>query len=254
MVSSSEFAKSHGVSKMSVSRWRHAGLLRVTEDGRIDVEATDAALRAAGVGRFKRAEPVVVAPEGALAEALRKKEVALARTRLQRLYQLKSQWLPVGMVTAGWKLMRARFEEGLRRLPAEIAAAIDGVESMPAMAAVIEAITYRRMTELAEAGSDWAAQLEAALPEEGAVDQLPAEVPDDTTKMRAEVIKVTATAAQHNLAVEIAQGRHVSIAAYIEGMQNVLMACRQQLLAAPSRLPTLLAGRAGPAPSDRGGD
>jgi hypothetical protein len=244
MTTSSEFCAAHGVTRMSLSRWRKAGLVRVTPEGTIDVEATDAALRAAGFGRFKRAEPEPVAPEASLAEAQRQREVALARLRLQRLRELKNQWIPVAMVRVGWKLMRARFEEGLRRLPAQIAEAVDGVESMSAMAAAIETVVYRRMDELANADQgDYFARLEAAMPpEEDAAQQLPDEVPGDTTKVQAEVIKTLAIARKHDLEVEIARGRHVSVAAYIRCMQGVLMSCRQQLLAVPSRLPVYLAG------------
>lgn len=51
LVSQADFARQHGVSRKTVTQWKAAGYL-VLDGGKVDVEATDAALEERGVGRF----------------------------------------------------------------------------------------------------------------------------------------------------------------------------------------------------------
>lgn len=51
LASMAEFAKSHGVSKQSATKWKAKGCL-VVRDGKVDVEASDRLMAHAGLGRF----------------------------------------------------------------------------------------------------------------------------------------------------------------------------------------------------------
>lgn len=55
------FAARHGVSRKTVTIWKQDGRL-VLVDGQVDVEASDARVRDAGLGRFKDEEPAAPAP------------------------------------------------------------------------------------------------------------------------------------------------------------------------------------------------
>lgn len=54
LVTKAEFARRHEVSKPAVQKWESQGFL-VFRDGKVDVEASDAKLRGARLGRFKDA-------------------------------------------------------------------------------------------------------------------------------------------------------------------------------------------------------
>jgi hypothetical protein len=233
MVSSPEFCASHGVSAMSLSRWRKRGLVRVTPEGTIDAEATDEALRGAGLGRFKRAEPAPVSPESSLSEAQRRKEIALARLRLQKLRQLQGQWLLADVVRKFWPLLVDRIQGTIRELPAEIVAAVEGMQEPRLMFAAVEAATYAAMEKLA--ATSFMDLAPGGMPPEPVV-------PDNATKIQAEAIKTTATAQMHELQIAIGRGEMVALSAFSTTLGRVLLALRAHLLALPSKLPLFLAG------------
>lgn len=60
--SQAAFARRQGVSKNAVSKWKSAGYL-IVRDGLVDVEATEARLAEAGLGRFRAPEAVNPKPE-----------------------------------------------------------------------------------------------------------------------------------------------------------------------------------------------
>lgn len=57
-----EYARQHAVSRNSVSRWKSDGFL-VLDDNLVDVEASDALLRGAHLGRFRAAVDVTPEPD-----------------------------------------------------------------------------------------------------------------------------------------------------------------------------------------------
>lgn len=61
LVTKAEFARLHEVSKPAVQKWESQGYL-VLEGGKVDVEASDAKLRGARMGRFREAKEAVNQP------------------------------------------------------------------------------------------------------------------------------------------------------------------------------------------------
>jgi hypothetical protein len=88
MSDAEKLAEQHGVSKMAVSKWKRAGLLKFTESGDLDANSTDESLRDAGKGkyRYRAAADAGAGADGGdeltLAEASRRHAVAVARARV----------------------------------------------------------------------------------------------------------------------------------------------------------------------------
>ncbi len=56
LLSLGAFAKTHGVSRQAAAKWKERGVLHFSGD-KVDVARSDAALRGAGLGRFKSDDP-----------------------------------------------------------------------------------------------------------------------------------------------------------------------------------------------------
>jgi hypothetical protein len=147
-MTSKEFCTSHGISRMTLSRWRNAGRISVTSDGTIDVEESDAALREAGLGRFRLADvPPATDPDGlTLPEAHRRHAVAVAQARTQAYTELRNSWMPVDAARHYW----AEDAKGLRWFFTDIEQ--DGAEAtasgtMPAIAAKLKDLVHAQLAQ-----------------------------------------------------------------------------------------------------------
>jgi hypothetical protein len=225
------FCADQGISRQTLSRWRHAGLVKVTAGGLIDAEATEAALRDAGRGQFraKAASP----PEGGLAEEQRKKEIALARLRRHEWLRRSAGWVPCAEAEGAWSVLAEHVRGRIQELPQAIAAAVAGCSDMAQMRTAIREVVYAALTELSETEyrgtePDW----RGTLPE----------VPSGATKLAAQTAKEAALARLRQLDADIAAGALVNLEAFLEALGDAFSRVRTRLLGLEAFLPPRLIG------------
>lgn len=95
LVSVTAYAKLHGVSKTAAQKWQARGLLKF-RDGRVDVEASDASLCHAGLGRFSDAATRDRQPP---AKAGHQKVAGVAALADQLHGALDEEDMPPGLIT-----------------------------------------------------------------------------------------------------------------------------------------------------------
>jgi len=224
-----EFCQAHGISRMTLSRWRHAGRIVVTSTGAIDGEATATLLRASGLGRYRRG----TGGDRNLAEAQRVREISLARKRQGEYRRRTEQWVPSGDVALGWAAIREHAIDRIERLPLALAPALVACRSPGAAVGVIRDGVHAVLGELA-------GTVVTGDPACGPVFDAP--VGDGATKLAAETAKTNSAARSNQLDVDVAEGRVVPYRGLVLAMSGCFYNCRSRLLQLESTLPPLCVG------------
>lgn len=229
--SSGAFCRRHGISRQTLSRWRHAGHLRVTGTGAIDAAATDAALRDAGLGNFREQS---APPDGALAAAERAREVAIARLRQAQLRRRQRRLLSMDDCRVCWCAAVEHTKAALRGMVSKLLAAADGKDQAAASAALQE-VVHGTLAALAATEFQGVAQ-----PEDEAKP-----LRSGASLREARTARVAAIAGLRALDLGVAEGRLVSVTAF-ERLGGIHFAnARNLVLALPYRLAPRLVGASG---------
>jgi phage terminase Nu1 subunit (DNA packaging protein) len=118
IVSQAEFARQHGVSRKTVTKWKAEGRL-VLVGGDVDVEATDARLFDAELGKF-RAEVTTAAGESS-SEAKLRYTLAQAELKEIQLAEKRGSLVPIEAVTATLADELAAVRSRLLAMPGRLA-------------------------------------------------------------------------------------------------------------------------------------
>ena len=229
--SSGAFCRRHGISRQTLSRWRHTGHLRVTGTGAIDAAATDAALRDAGLGNFREQS---TPPDGALAAAERAREVAIARLRQAQLRRRQRRLLSVEDCRTCWCAAVEHTKAALRAMVPALLAAAEG-KAQAAASAALRDVVHGTLEALAGTEFEGVARPENEAPSLRAGASL----------REARTARVAAIAGLRALDLGIAEGRLVSATAF-ERLGGIHFAnARNLVLALPYRLAPRLVGASG---------
>ncbi len=192
------------------------------------------ASRAAAAWRALHPTPTAAAeaiPEPSLAEAQRKREIALARLRQRELRTRLGQVVPRAEAEAVWTQIREHARDRLLRLPAEMAPNVARCGTLADIRGAVRDATYEALTDLAstQCVGDPAREPTPEPP-----------VSDEATKLQAETAKVSAIGRLHQLDVDIADGVFVAIRSFMAAGGSAFANARQRLLALETLTPRLL--------------
>jgi phage terminase small subunit/phage terminase Nu1 subunit (DNA packaging protein) len=151
IVSQAEFARAHGVSRKTVTKWKAEGRL-VLAGGEVDVAATDARLFAAGLGRFRA--PVAAAGEPG-GEAKRRYTQAQAELKELELAEKRGQMVSVEDVAPILADELANVRSRLMAMPGRLAVELAAVSDA---AAIERLITHEIAGALSEITQETAAR------------------------------------------------------------------------------------------------
>jgi hypothetical protein len=177
----------------------------------------------------------VSAPEPTLAEAVRRREVALANRRRHEWMTRSAQWVARADAERLYTAMSGSVCLIFRKLPAKVAPLVAGSRDPRQIQTALRDSVY---DALAEASGAKGPPPRPAPPGAG--------VAAGASKLEAETAKVEALGDLHRLDLDIAQGAVLNVAEVSAAIGQALSRVRQRLLALPAELPPRLVAK----PSD----
>ena len=159
LMTQAAFAKLHGVTPMSVSRWRRKGWLQLV--GKlVDVDASNALLErrprkrnggvAKGLADNLATDDLEAAPDWSLAEATRRKEAATARLRELEFDEKSGRLVALEDVGRAIREQLAILRNRLLRIPSECAPGLAQLKGPAAIEGALRDVLYGAMTELSQ--------------------------------------------------------------------------------------------------------
>jgi phage terminase Nu1 subunit (DNA packaging protein) len=142
-VSQADFARLHGVSRKTVTQWKAEGRLAIVA-GEVDVEATDARLSDAGLGKFREKYDV----ESPMTEARRRHAMAAAELAELKLAQRRGELVTIESVTEVLRAELTAVRGRLLAMPGRLAMSLVGKTDPAEIEAAIHEEVIGALSEL----------------------------------------------------------------------------------------------------------
>lgn len=147
-----DYARHRGVSRKTATSWKHRGLLRFADDGGVDFEASDQALRDHGVLRDEVDDARLMQVDGqelwSTAEAETVKENYAARIKRLEYDRESSAVAEIDDVVVAIASEFGIVRQRLSRIGADLAPKLVGVRDASLIKAAIDAEVIAALTEL----------------------------------------------------------------------------------------------------------
>lgn len=248
LVSVREFARRDGCDEARVRRGVQRGELPTRDDRLLPASLAGTAWRAGNrcpvvegapspaPAPARKAKSAIRKDAGSpltLAEAYRRREIALARLKRHELGLKSAEWVDRAEMATGWAGVLALVGARLLKIPAEAAPLIATCPRVGAVQAVLTDTVYAALTDLTG--------YTMPLPLIRTGSEPP--VMDDSSKIEAEAEKVTAQGRIRALEVSIAHGGLIAVDEAEEQLARAISVARGRILAIAGSLPPRLFGR-----------